>query len=768
MPNPGEDYQRWSNVADNNGNIDPLIDWHEGQARRSVNNSARSELAAHAKNRNLNNGSIITTGSKNAQAFLSGVNYLTIPPGLRATLKVGSGLDNDGPLTLNCDGIGAVAVKLPALTECIGGEFVGDRFVDLIYNGTFWIYIYSAGNFAPINSPFFTGDARAPTPAPLDNDNSIATTEFVMNAIFGGQGIVLAQKVYSTPGAQTWTPTAGMKSCMVECIGGGGGGGGSYGDTGYIYFGAGGGSGGYSRSLFTAIQAGISQEITIGTGGIGGQTGPASGTNGGDTTFGLSGLCIAKGGLGGGQFNGIYPPPVGGAGGAAGTGDITAAGAPGGPGGWFLTGPPASAGIEQGNFGGSSIFGGGGTGAFNASGIAVGNPGRNYGSGGGGSSCIGAVGPGAGGNGSGGLIVVTEFAGAGAIGPAGPVGPPGPTGSQGPAGAGTGDVLRSGTPTTGQYALWTDGSHIQGASKALTEITGTPTVGQYARWIDATHIEGVAAPTAGVADKPTAGRLTFVSATALKFAPFKGNKIQINGALYTIPNAGIAGLTTTSAFLNGIGSSSLAGNILYYVYAFNNSGTVTADFRTDGNGHITDTTGGNEGVEVRCSTGTTPDPTRTLIGIIRTNAASQFANSNTQRLLRSWFNQVSVPFSNSLSGQTTTVSTTGVEISAAIRCEMVVWATDVITASLLGSMQNSGVQKSYASIGWDGAITSAAYNSVCGGVAGIATPLGVVESKSLSEGYHYVTHMGSTDASGQASYGTLSSFNSLNGQISAS
>ena len=34
---------------------------------------------------------------------------------------------------------------------------------------------------APINSPLFTGDPRAPTPPVTDNDNSIATTAFVRN-----------------------------------------------------------------------------------------------------------------------------------------------------------------------------------------------------------------------------------------------------------------------------------------------------------------------------------------------------------------------------------------------------------------------------------------------------------------------------------------------------------------------------------------------------------------------------------------------------------
>src|SRR5262245_38228734 len=123
MPSPGEDIQSWSVTAANNGTADPSINWAEGQTRASVNNSARSQMAAHAKSRNLNNGSIVTTGSANAQAFLSGLTYTTIPTGLRATLKVGAGLTNTASTTLNMDGLGGVLVKTADGNNLLGGEF---------------------------------------------------------------------------------------------------------------------------------------------------------------------------------------------------------------------------------------------------------------------------------------------------------------------------------------------------------------------------------------------------------------------------------------------------------------------------------------------------------------------------------------------------------------------------------------------------------------------------------------------------------------------
>src|SRR5215468_9875234 len=38
-------------------------------------------------------------------------------------------------------------------------------------------------NYAPLNSPLFTGDPRGPTPSPGDNDTSLATTAFVQSTI---------------------------------------------------------------------------------------------------------------------------------------------------------------------------------------------------------------------------------------------------------------------------------------------------------------------------------------------------------------------------------------------------------------------------------------------------------------------------------------------------------------------------------------------------------------------------------------------------------
>src|SRR5215831_7881887 len=128
------------------------------------------------------------------------------------------------------------------------------------------------------------------------------------------------------------------------------------------------------------------------------------------------------------------------------------------------------------------------------------------------------------------------------------------------------------------------------------------------------------------------GKLSYVSATALQFVPFMGGYVALNGAQRAIPSGGIVGLANTGVFVGGVAAQNLAANTVYLVYLFDNAGTLTADFWTPAAGpHATSSTAGNVGTEIRSG-----DNTRSLIGIIRTITGGQFADSATQRFVRSW------------------------------------------------------------------------------------------------------------------------------------
>jgi len=172
---PGEDIQSWSKTALDNGNSDTLINWLEGQARATVNNSARSMMAALAKARDLQDGSIVTAGTANAQTFISGVGYTSVPTGLRVLLKIGPALTNTGATTLNMDSIGAVAVKTQAAIDFVGNELIAGSLREFCYDGTNWILLQDARITTVIQSTTVT--IALPVPAVTFITNIDATYE---------------------------------------------------------------------------------------------------------------------------------------------------------------------------------------------------------------------------------------------------------------------------------------------------------------------------------------------------------------------------------------------------------------------------------------------------------------------------------------------------------------------------------------------------------------------------------------------------------------
>lgn len=194
----------------------------------------------------------------------------------------------------------------------------------------------------------------------------------------------------------TYTPTLGMKFCIVEVVGGGGGGAGT-GTTSQIA--GGGGAGGYAREVFSAATIGVSKPVIIGTGGGAGNT--SNGGDGGQSSLGSPILISADGGKGGIFVNAGSIAP-GGEGGSASPVSVSAKGSPGLPGIKGSVGAPT---YFIGGAGGSSFFGGGAlSSVLNAPINRVpGNNASNYGSGGSG----GIADPG--GAGSHGYILITEY-----------------------------------------------------------------------------------------------------------------------------------------------------------------------------------------------------------------------------------------------------------------------------------------------------------------------------------------------------------------------
>jgi len=300
--------------------------------------------------------------------------------------------------------------------------------------------------------------------------------------------------------------------------------------------------------------------------------------------------------------------------------------------------------------------------------------------------------------------------------------------------------LKAGFTNTGAVTLNMDGIGAVAIKDqfGLDPGAGALTTGQYVELLYNGTNWILLRQNAGGGTVPQCGRLIFVSATALSFAPYNGDQIKINGVFYSIPAAGIAGLANTGVFVGGVAAQNLVANGDYNVYAFNNSGVITADFvGSVGTPHATSTTAGNVGTEIKSS-----DDSRTLIGKVTTNAAAQFENLATSRLVISWFNRRSIGVISNVSNSNTT-STTTIELSTAWRAKFLTWGIDDLPVVIAGYGRNTVAgQFIIANIGLDGATPILPPLIASSDNAGSNRIIGAGGMAILSEGVHFITLLG--------------------------
>ncbi len=169
-------------------------------------------------------------------------------------------------------------------------------------------------------------------------------------------------------------------------------------------------------------------------------------------------------------------------------------------------------------------------------------------------------------------------------------------------------------------------------------------------------------------------RLSVASATSLVLSPYNGNTIIINGAPRQIPAGGVT-----------VTNSGVTANSLRYIYAFMSGGSMALEVVATG--HST----GAGGVEIK-----TGDPSRSLVGMIYTNASSQFVDSATQRYCLNWFNRRAISGSATNSSNASTASSTPAPI-AGYRVDFLSWADESAFLSASGTSATSGANQTITS-----------------------------------------------------------------------
>ncbi len=164
-------------------------------------------------------------------------------------------------------------------------------------------------------------------------------------------------------------------------------------------------------------------------------------------------------------------------------------------------------------------------------------------------------------------------------------------------------------------------------------------------------------------------RLSVASSTSLVLSPYNGNNLIINGVSRQIPAGGIS-----------ITNAGLTANTVYRVYAFMNGANMALELSTTARATHTN------GVEIKNG-----DASRTLVGMIATNASSQFQNTFDFSGCANWFNRRRVYTSFNTTGLSFT-NTTVAELSSLARLRFLSWG-DAASSCILsgyGSVNVSG------------------------------------------------------------------------------
>jgi microcystin-dependent protein len=134
---------KWSTSPGSNANGDSTINWAEGQAPSSVNDSARAMMAAVAKYRDDLAGTITTGGTATAYTAASNQVFDSLATMSGKSIAFVPHVTNGATVTLNVDGLGAKPLRSAPNVELSAGVLVqGTPYMTTYYNATNeWILV---------------------------------------------------------------------------------------------------------------------------------------------------------------------------------------------------------------------------------------------------------------------------------------------------------------------------------------------------------------------------------------------------------------------------------------------------------------------------------------------------------------------------------------------------------------------------------------------------------------------------------------------------
>ena len=230
-------------------------------------------------------------------------------------------------------------------------------------------------------------------------------------------------------------------------------------------------------------------------------------------------------------------------------------------------------------------------------------------------------------------------------------------------------------------------------------------------------------------------RLAFTSATQLTLQRYRGAILGIAGLPRVIPSAGVT-----------VDNTGLSASTVYYVYAYWTGSAIALELSATG--HSADST---TGIETK-----TGDTSRTLVGMVRTNASSQFEDTDTARGVLSYFNRREIAGLTATLTNTTSSTAALAELGVAVdRVQFLAWADDLTEVMVIGSVTSSaaGNNQHFTSAGVDAAALGA-QSTATTFTNGVPMAVSARYMAALSEGSHTASAFGKVSAgTGSWNYG---------------
>jgi hypothetical protein len=158
------------------------------------------------------------------------------------------------------------------------------------------------------------------------------------------------------------------------------------------------------------------------------------------------------------------------------------------------------------------------------------------------------------------------------------------------------------------------------------------------------------------------------SGSNLLLSPFQGNLLTTNSVDRIIPDAGVT-----------LGTGGLSASTTYFIYAFDNAGTLTLEAST-----TAPVVQAGTGIRIKGG----PDATRTLVGMARTTAGTAWIDDAENRLVISYFHRRTIHLKKDGPGGTTT-ATSLTEINSGFRLTYLTWADEAVHIGYSGAASNN-------------------------------------------------------------------------------